>query len=149
MGSSLRGKKEDECEDVISRLETIIDRDIEDVLRAGYGSLDEMSKLYFFTLQYYSTIKIVSLWKLCSLTVMWMSNKGLKILVSRSVIEITTYGEIIVMHRLLQQVGKKAIHKQESWKRRILIDRCSRDLWCSWTCQSKFFLFVFILKIRH
>ncbi|CAN6866747.1 unnamed protein product [Brassica oleracea] len=48
--------------------------------------------------------------------------RGLKILINRSLIEISKYGERIEMHRLLQQMGIKAIHKQEPWKRQILID---------------------------
>ncbi|KFK40494.1 hypothetical protein AALP_AA2G003000 [Arabis alpina] len=48
--------------------------------------------------------------------------RGLKILVYRSLIEISTDGKRIEMHRLLQQVGRKAIRKQEPWKRQILID---------------------------
>ncbi|KAF3606819.1 hypothetical protein DY000_02045940 [Brassica cretica] len=118
VGSSLRGKKED----VIIRLETIIDRDIEDVLRVGYGSLDENEQTLFLHIAVFFNYKDSDLVKTMFADSDVDVKQGLKILVNRSLIEITTHGEIIVMHRLLQQVGKKAIHKQEPWKRRILID---------------------------
>ncbi|KAL1194350.1 Disease resistance protein RML1B [Cardamine amara subsp. amara] len=46
---------------------------------------------------------------------------GLQTLANKSLIHIST-SEEIVMHRLLQQVGRQAIKRQEPWKRHILVD---------------------------
>lgn len=47
---------------------------------------------------------------------------GLKtVLVNKSLIDISSEGKV-VMHKLLQQVGRQAIQRQEPWKRQILID---------------------------
>ncbi|KFK38017.1 hypothetical protein AALP_AA3G059400 [Arabis alpina] len=46
---------------------------------------------------------------------------GLKILVNRSLIQISAFDKRIVIHKLLQRVGKRAIHNQEPWKRQILM----------------------------
>ncbi|XP_010473634.1 PREDICTED: disease resistance protein RML1B-like isoform X2 [Camelina sativa] len=124
MGSSLRGKKENEWEDVVSRLETILDRDIEDVLSVGYESLDENEQTLFLHIAVFFNYRngdlVETMFADSDLDVKY----GLKILENRSLIEmeIFAYGRKIVMHRLLQQLGKKAIHKQEPWKRQILVD---------------------------
>lgn len=47
MGSSLRGKEEDEWEALLDRLETSIDRNIEGALRVGYDSLHEEEQALF------------------------------------------------------------------------------------------------------
>ncbi|XP_019083712.1 PREDICTED: disease resistance protein RML1B-like isoform X2 [Camelina sativa] len=121
VGSSLRGKNEKEWQQVIHRLETTLHQDIEEVLKVGYESLDESEQTLFLHIAVFFNYKDGDL-----VETMFTDNDldvkhGLKILVNRSLIEISTYGEIM-MHRLLQQVGKKAIHKQEPWKRKILID---------------------------
>ncbi|KAF8082878.1 hypothetical protein N665_0804s0025 [Sinapis alba] len=122
MGSSLRGKKEDEWEDVLNRLESVLDRDIEDVLRVGYESLDENEQTLFLHIAVFFNYENGNLVKTMFDDSDLDVKHGLKILVSRSLIELYTKKETITMHRLLQQMGIKAIHKQEPWKRRILID---------------------------
>ncbi|KAF2573296.1 hypothetical protein F2Q70_00001327 [Brassica cretica] len=99
VGSYLRGKMEDEWEDVMNRLETVVDREIKDVLRKGYES--DIVKAMF------ADGKLVV-------------KRGLKILLNRSLID--TYGERIEMHKLLQQMARQAIRKQEPWKHQILMD---------------------------
>ncbi|KFK40630.1 hypothetical protein AALP_AA2G021400 [Arabis alpina] len=122
VGSSLRGKEEDEWEDVVNRLETILDRDIEDVLRVGYDNLDENEQALFLHIAVFFNHKYSDLVRAmftgCNLDV----KRGLKILVYRSLIEISTNGNLIEMHRLLQEMARKAIRKQEPWKRQILMD---------------------------
>ncbi|ESQ28494.1 hypothetical protein EUTSA_v10018052mg [Eutrema salsugineum] len=122
VGSSLRGKKEREWEEVSRRLETILDqRDIEEVLRVGYESLHEYDKSLFLHIAVFFNYKDANL-VIAMLADNNMDIKhGLKILVNKSLIYITTRGEI-VMHNLLQQVGRQAIHRQEPWKRQVLID---------------------------
>ncbi|ESQ46669.1 hypothetical protein EUTSA_v10000695mg, partial [Eutrema salsugineum] len=122
VGSSLRGKKEYEWEDVINRLETIIDRDLEDVLRVGYESLDENEQSLFLHIAVFFKYQDGDLVKTMFSDSYLDAKRGLKILVNRSLIKISKYGERIQMHRLLRQVGQKAIHKQEPWKRQILMD---------------------------
>ncbi|CAA7053843.1 unnamed protein product [Microthlaspi erraticum] len=123
VGASLRGKEDDEWEEVIRRLETIIDhQDIEEVLRVGYESLHENEQSLFLHIAVFFNYKDGDLVK-----AMFADNSkidikhGLKILVDRSLIYMSTKGEI-VMHKLLQQVATKAVHREEPWKRRILID---------------------------
>ncbi|CAH8256681.1 unnamed protein product [Arabidopsis lyrata] len=121
VGSSLHGKNEDEWEYVIRRLESILDRDIEDVLRVGYESLAEDEQTLFLYIAIFFNYKDGDL-----INAMLADNnldikQGLKILLNKSLIYISTEGEI-VMHKLLQQVGRQAIHRQDPWKRQILID---------------------------
>nr|VDC59554.1 unnamed protein product [Brassica rapa] len=131
VGSSLRGKEADEWEEVLSSLETnldrdsgtILDRDIDDVLRVGYESLDENEQTLFLHIAVFFNYKS---WNLVN-TMFDDSDldvkHGLKILVNRSLIQETIgYEHRIVMHRLLEQMGKKAIQKQDPWKRRILMN---------------------------
>ncbi|KAL1225320.1 Disease resistance protein RML1B [Cardamine amara subsp. amara] len=121
VGSSLCGSKEDEWEDVISRLENIINRGIEDVLRVGYESLDENEQTLFLHIAVFFNNRDVDLVKSMFADSDLDVKYGLKILENRSLIEIFSYHKTIVMHRLLQQMGIKAIHKQEPWKRLILM----------------------------
>ncbi|KFK40626.1 hypothetical protein AALP_AA2G020600 [Arabis alpina] len=122
VGSSLRGKEEDEWEDVVNRLETILDRDIEDVLRVGYDTLDENDQTLFLHIAVFFDCKYSDLVKAMFIDGNLDVKRGLKILVYRSLIDISTYGEKIEVHRLLQEMGRKAIRKQEPWKRQILMD---------------------------
>ncbi|KAF8094300.1 hypothetical protein N665_0366s0018 [Sinapis alba] len=122
VGSSLRGKKEKEWGEVISRLETSLDhRDIEEVLRVGYESLHEKEQSLFLHIAVFSNFKDGHL-----LEAMFADNNldikyGLKILANKSLIHVSD-NEEIVMHKLLQQVGRQVIQREERWKRRILID---------------------------
>ncbi|KAG7588218.1 Toll/interleukin-1 receptor homology (TIR) domain [Arabidopsis suecica] len=121
VGSSLRGKCEDEWEVIMNRLETSPDRDIERVLRVGYESLHEKDQDLFLHIAIFFNYKDEDYVKAMlgddSLDV----EHGLRNLVNRSLIDISTNGDI-VMHKLLQQMSRQAIHRQEPWKRHILID---------------------------
>ncbi|KAL1191673.1 Disease resistance protein RML1B [Cardamine amara subsp. amara] len=124
VGSSLRGKNEDEWEEKIRRLETILDyQDIEKILRVGFESLHENEKSLFLHIAVFFNYKDGAL-----VNAMFADTNnnldikhGLEILANRSLIFISTKGDI-VMHKLLQQVGTKIVHEDEPWKRRILID---------------------------
>ncbi|OAP12203.1 hypothetical protein AXX17_AT1G57330 [Arabidopsis thaliana] len=122
MGSSLRGKEEGEWENMIHQLETILGQDIEDVLRVGYESLAENEQTLFLHIALFFNYKDGDLVKSMFADSDFDVKHGLRVLENRSLITISAYGERIVMHRLLQQVGKKAIQKQEPWKRPILMD---------------------------
>lgn len=122
VGSSLRGKKVDEWEDVMDRLETILDhQDIEQVLRVGYESLHEKEQSLFLHIAVFFNRNDADLVK-----AMFADNNpdikhGLKILANKSLIYLSEDGEI-VMHKLLQLVGTKVVNKEKPWKRRILTD---------------------------
>ncbi|XP_010482143.1 PREDICTED: disease resistance protein RML1B-like [Camelina sativa] len=121
MSSSLRGKDEDEWEVILHRLEISLDRDIERVLKIGYDSLDENEQILFLHIAVFFNYNDGELVKDMFVDSNVDVKTGLKILVNRSLISITGNGEI-VMHRLLQQVGRKAIQRQKPWERQILID---------------------------
>ncbi|XP_018454264.1 disease resistance protein RML1A isoform X1 [Raphanus sativus] len=122
VGKSLRGKKKDEWEDVVNRLETILDQGIEDVLKVGYESLEENEQTLFLHIAVFFNNEDSDLVKAMFSDGTIDVKRGLQILVYRSLIEISTYGNIIEMHKLLRRVGRQAIHKQEPWKRQILLD---------------------------
>ncbi|KAL0848216.1 hypothetical protein Bca101_021463 [Brassica carinata] len=121
VGSALRGKEEDEWEFLLDRLETNLDRDIEGALRVGYDNLHEDEQALFLHIAVFFNYKkddeLMAMLADSNLNV----KRGLKILADKSLIYKSKDGEI-VMHKLLQQVGRQAIQRQEPWKRRILID---------------------------
>ncbi|XP_023635628.1 disease resistance protein RML1A isoform X1 [Capsella rubella] len=121
MGSSLRGKGEDEWEALLDRLENSIDRNIEGALRVGYDSLhEEEQALYLHIAIFFNYHKDDCVMAMLADSYFDVKN-GLKILTNKSLIYKSSSGEI-VMHKLLQQVGRQAIKRQEPWKRHILID---------------------------
>ncbi|XP_023643961.1 disease resistance protein RML1A isoform X1 [Capsella rubella] len=121
VGSSLQGKNEEEWEFVMRRLETIIDRDIEEVLRVGYESLHENEQSLFLHIAIFFNNEDGDLVKAMLADNDLDIQHELNILVNKSLIYIATDGRIR-MHKLLQQVGRQANQRQEPWKRRILID---------------------------
>ncbi|KAH0857522.1 hypothetical protein HID58_085783 [Brassica napus] len=122
VGSSLRGKNEEEWEEVILKLDTILDhQDIEEVLKVGYESLHENELSLFLHIAVFFNYNDVDFVKSMFADNNLDIKHGLKILVSRSLIHVSTDGEI-VMHKLLQQVGRKAVRREEPWKCRILIE---------------------------
>ncbi|KAF2573047.1 hypothetical protein F2Q70_00001500 [Brassica cretica] len=121
VGSSLRGKRKDEWTDVMVRLENILDQDIEKVLKVGYESLEDNEQRLFLYIAIFFKYKDGDLVKTMLAGIDLDVKNGLKILVKKSLIEISARGEI-VMHRLLQQVGKRAIRRLKPWNRQILVD---------------------------
>ncbi|KAL9310581.1 Disease resistance protein RML1A [Arabidopsis thaliana] len=121
VGSSLHGKNEEEWEYVIRRLETIIDRDIEQVLRVGYESLHENEQSLFLHIAIFFNYEDGDLVKAMLAENDLDIEHELNILVNKSLIYISTDGRIR-MHKLLQLVGRQANQREEPWKRRILID---------------------------
>ncbi|XP_013608605.1 PREDICTED: disease resistance protein RML1A-like [Brassica oleracea var. oleracea] len=121
MGSMLRGKKEDDWESILCRLENSNIPKIDAVLRVGFDNLHEKDQILFHLIAVFFNYENDGHVK----TMLADSNLdvrlGLKTLAYKSLIKISTEGEI-VMHKLLQQVGRQAIQRQEPWKRQILID---------------------------
>ncbi|XP_056850256.1 disease resistance protein RML1A isoform X2 [Raphanus sativus] len=120
VGSSLRGKIEDEWEDIMNRLETVLDREIEEILRVGYESLDENEQTLFLHIAVFFNNENSDIVKAMFADGKLVVKRGLKILLNRSLID--TYGERIEMHKLLQQMARQAIRKQEPWRHQILMD---------------------------
>ena len=121
MGSMLRGKKEDDWESILCRLENSNIPKIDAVLRVGFDNLHEKDQILFHLIAVFFNYENDGHVK----TMLADSNLDvrlvLKTLAYKSLIKISTEGEI-VMHKLLQQVGRQAIQRQEPWKRQILID---------------------------
>ncbi|CAL9237546.1 unnamed protein product [Arabidopsis halleri] len=124
MGSYLLRKTEDDWEDILYRLESSfdpVDRGIERVLRVGYDSLHEKNQLLFLLIAFFFNYKDEDHVKAMLADNNLNVRLGLKTLEYKSLIQKSSGGNI-VMHKLLQQVGREAVQRQEPWKRQILID---------------------------
>ncbi|XP_013611230.1 PREDICTED: disease resistance protein RML1A-like isoform X3 [Brassica oleracea var. oleracea] len=121
MGSVLRGKKEDDWESILLRLENSSIPNIDKVLRVRYDNLHENEQslllLIAFFFNYYNYGHVKELLAENNMDVRF----GLKTLAYKSLIQISEQGTI-VMHKLLHQVCRQAIQRQEPWKRQILVD---------------------------
>ncbi|KAF8088333.1 hypothetical protein N665_0545s0002 [Sinapis alba] len=121
MGSSLRRKNVDDWEGILQRLESSLDQKINGVLRVGYNSLHKDDQFLFLLIacffNYQDDDRVKAMLVDSNLDV----RLGLKTLAYKSLIQISAEGTI-VMHKLLQQVGREAVHLQEPRKRQILID---------------------------
>lgn len=121
MGSSLRRKKIDDWESILQRLENSLDQKINGVLRVGYNSLHKDDQFLFQLIacffNYQDEYRVKAMLGESNLDV----RLGLKTLVYKSLIQKSAKGKI-TMHKLLQQVGREAVHLQEPRKRQILID---------------------------
>ncbi|CAN6855362.1 unnamed protein product [Brassica oleracea] len=121
MGSALRGKKDDECEVILDTLENSLDPKIEGVLRVGYDSLHQNDQSLFLHIAFFfnhiDDEHVMAMLADSNLDV----RLGLKTLAYKSLIQISTSG-YIVMHKLLQQVARQAVQRQEPWKRQIISD---------------------------
>nr|CAZ44326.1 putative disease resistance protein [Raphanus sativus] len=121
MGSSLRRKKIDDWEGILQRLENSFDQKIDAVLRVGYNSLHKDDQFLFLLIACFFNYKDDDHVKAMLVDSNLDVRLGLKNLVYKSLIQISAEGTI-VMHKLLQQVGREAVHLQEPRKRQILID---------------------------
>uniref|UniRef100_A0A1J3DVQ9 Putative disease resistance protein n=1 Tax=Noccaea caerulescens TaxID=107243 RepID=A0A1J3DVQ9_NOCCA len=121
MGSSLRMKKGEDWEYILHRLETSLNPKVEGVLRVGYDNLHKDDQFLFLLIVFFFNYKDVE-----HVVAMRADNSldfrpGLKTLADKSLIQISTEGQV-VMHKLLQQVGRQAVQSQEPWKRQFLTD---------------------------
>ncbi|KAL0794128.1 hypothetical protein Bca101_065505 [Brassica carinata] len=121
MGSSLRRKNVDDWEGILQRLENSLDRKINGVLRVGYDSLHKDDQFLFILIacffNYQEEDRVKEMLGDSNLNV----RLGLKTLECKSLIQISAE-RAVMMHKLLQQVGREAVHLQEPRKRQILID---------------------------
>ncbi|CAN7026669.1 unnamed protein product [Brassica oleracea var. botrytis] len=121
MGSMLRGKKEDDWESMLQRLEKSSISKIDALLRVGFDSLHESDQTIFLLIAVFFNYEDDGHVKTMLADSGLDVRLGLKTLAYKSLIHLSTKGEI-VMHKLLKQVGIQAIQRQEPRKRQILID---------------------------
>ncbi|KAL0889472.1 hypothetical protein Bca101_013455 [Brassica carinata] len=123
LGSSLRGKSHDEWIDVLPRLKNSLDGQIEKVLKVGYESLHEKDQALFLHIAFFFNFQSVDYVKTMLDKTKLNVRLGLKILANKSLIQtIRCSKNRVVMHRLLQQMARQVISKQEPWERQILVD---------------------------
>ncbi|ESQ46766.1 hypothetical protein EUTSA_v10028092mg, partial [Eutrema salsugineum] len=124
VGSSLRGEAKAEWELQLSGLETCLDREIENVLRVGYDKLLTKHQSIFLHIAcfFFNNEDVDHVTSMLDDSNLDVKN-GLKILVEKSLVHISTDGKI-VMHHLLQQLGRQEVLKQskEPGKRQFLVE---------------------------
>ncbi|KAG7593917.1 AAA+ ATPase domain [Arabidopsis thaliana x Arabidopsis arenosa] len=124
VGSSLRGESKDEWELQLSRIETSLDRKVEDILRVGYDRLSDKAQSLFLhiTCFFFDGKDVDYVTAMLADTTLDVKN-GLKILAEKSLIYISFHG-LIGMHYLLQQLGKQIVLQQsnEPGKRQFLVE---------------------------
>ncbi|CAL9223909.1 unnamed protein product, partial [Arabidopsis halleri] len=123
VGSSLRGESKDEWEIQLSRIDGSLDGKVEDILKVGYDRLTKKNQSLFLHIACFFNYKKVDY----VTTMLADSNldvrNGLKTLADKSLVHKSTYGHI-VMHHLLQQLGRQIVHEQsdEPGKRQFLTE---------------------------
>ncbi|CAN6839473.1 unnamed protein product [Brassica oleracea] len=124
VGSSLRGGSKTDWERQLSKIETGLDRKIEDVLRVGYDRLSKKDQALFlhiacFFFFHEDVDRLTTMLAHSNLDV----GNGLKTLEEKSMVHRSFYREI-VMHSLLQNLGRQIVVEQseEPGKRQFLIE---------------------------
>ncbi|KAF3579304.1 hypothetical protein DY000_02030355 [Brassica cretica] len=128
VGSSLRGESKEEWELHLSRIENNLDRKIEDVLRVGYDRLSRKDQYLFLHIACFfnnnfhhdNVDYVTSMLTNSNLDV----ENGLKTPAVKSLVQIETHFHTVVMHSLLQQLGRQVVHEQsdEPGKRQFLVE---------------------------
>ncbi|KAL1225003.1 Disease resistance protein RPS6 [Cardamine amara subsp. amara] len=127
LGSFLRGRDKEDWVDMMPRLRNGLDGKIEKTLRLTYDGLDNRKdKAIFRHIACLFNGERVSEIKLLLANSNLDVNIGLKNLVDRSLVHVR--GDIIEMHRLLQEMGKEIVRTQsnEPGEREFLTD--SKDI---------------------
>ncbi|XP_023643319.1 disease resistance protein ADR2-like [Capsella rubella] len=121
LGSSLRGSSHGEWNDELRRFKTFLDGRIESALKVGYESLHEEDRLLFrFIAVFFNYKRVDDVTSTFRNTDVLDVRLGLKNLVDRCLIHIDC--GMVVMHNLLQLMGKKVNSNEELSKRKILED---------------------------
>lgn len=124
LGASLRGLSKEEWINAIPRLRTSLNGKIEKLLGVCYDGLDEKDKTLFLHVAcLFNGEKVDRVKQLLAKSAL-DADFGLKVLVDRSLIHIYADG-YIVMHFLLQQMGKEIIRGQcinDPGRRQFLVD---------------------------
>ncbi|CAL9223910.1 unnamed protein product [Arabidopsis halleri] len=123
VGSSLRGQSKHVWELQLSRIEASLDGGIEDILKVGYDRLlknDQSLFLHIACVFNHAVVdNVISVLSDSNLDV----GNGLNTLADKSLMHIST-DDHIVMHHLLQQLGRQIVHEQsdEPGKRQFLTE---------------------------
>ncbi|XP_013607433.1 PREDICTED: putative disease resistance protein At4g11170 [Brassica oleracea var. oleracea] len=124
LGASLRGMSKEEWTKALPRFRTSLNGKIEKVFGVCYDSLDEKDRLIFLHIAcLFNGEKVERVIQFLAKSELEVEF-GLKVLVDRSLLHICDDGNI-VMHCLLQQMGKEIIRGQcidEPGKRKFLVD---------------------------
>lgn len=123
VGLSLRGESLHEWEGQLSKLETSLDRKIENVLRVGYNKLLKKDQSLFLHIAFFfnneAIVHVTTMLADSDLNV----RSGLKTLADKSLVYVSTNG-MITMHCLLQKLGRQVVYEQsdEPGKRQFLVE---------------------------
>ncbi|KFK26371.1 hypothetical protein AALP_AA8G239800 [Arabis alpina] len=124
VGKSLRGQSKNEWERQLSKLETSLDGSIENALKVGYKRLSTKDQALFLHIACFfffceDVDHLTNMLADCDLDV----GNGLKTLADKSLVHIS-YCRGIVMHSLLQKLGRQIVVKQsdDPGKRQFLVD---------------------------
>ncbi|KAG2325159.1 hypothetical protein Bca4012_039651 [Brassica carinata] len=123
VGSSLRRASKDKWRHQLYRLETSLDRKIEDVLRVGYETLlREDRNLFLHIACFFTNENVDHMTNLLAKSNLEVTN-GLNTLADKSLVKVSTDGRI-VMHCLLQKLGRQIVIEQsrEPGRRQFLVD---------------------------
>ncbi|CAA7032858.1 unnamed protein product [Microthlaspi erraticum] len=123
VGSSLRGETKHAWKLQLNRLETSLDRKVEDILKVAYEKLSKKEQVLFLHIAcFFNNAPIGNVKTFLADKNLDVVN-GLKTLGDKSLVHISTVGRI-VMHCLVQQLGAHIVLEQsdEPGKRQFLID---------------------------
>ncbi|XP_020872254.1 disease resistance protein RML1A isoform X6 [Arabidopsis lyrata subsp. lyrata] len=123
VGKSLRGQRKHVWELQLSRIEASLDRKIEDILRIGFDRLSKKNQSLFLHIACFFNNEVADdVTTLLSDSNLDVGN-GLETLADKSLVRKSTSGHI-VMHHLLQQLGRQIVHEQsdEPGKRQFLFE---------------------------
>ncbi|CAA7023951.1 unnamed protein product [Microthlaspi erraticum] len=122
VGSSLRGESKEEWELQLSRIESSLDRKVEDILRVGYDRLSKKDQSLFLHMACFFNNTSYDVRSMLADSNLDVEN-GLKTLAVKSLVQIP-YHNRIEMHSLLEQMGRQIVHEQsdEPGKRQFLVE---------------------------
>jgi len=124
VGASLRRKSKNEWERLLSRIESSLDKNIDNILRIGYDRLStEDQSLFLHIACFFNNEKVDYVTALLADRKLDVGN-GFNILADRSLVRISTDGRIVMHHYLLQKLGRQIVHEQsdEPGRRQFLIE---------------------------
>ncbi|CAF2073320.1 unnamed protein product [Brassica napus] len=122
-GSYLQGRPKEEWTAALPRLETSLDGDIEKVLRLSYEALSDKDKNLFLHIACLFEGESISYLEKCLVDSGLEAKHGLTVLAEKCLISITD--EHLVMHNLVEQLGKEIIRQEDKDKperRKFLVD---------------------------